>query len=698
MKAIRLFVYGIPVLLIVLFVAAFVNATLLTTRKKNEFTFGTIAEPTKLNPVQSTDLAASEVEGLIFESLLSYNQNLELEPLLAESYTESQETFLRFRSPEDAAAALATLESVRDSWANWTLKDVRQEGDQLILTQDLPGYRYVDQIIETFDTSKLIPLASFRANLGSGARDALAAFRKQHPEITIEREWFDYDVAFEITVQDEGDAERKLEAFLKTLNQKDATLSKLDQRHYIAEPILRFQLRKGVKWQDGTPFTAEDCVFTYDMIMDEAVISPRKADYDPIKSVSAPTPHEFVVRYRAPYSPAILSWEQMRILPKHILEGKSQDWWSRNFNRRPVGTGPFKFHSWKTNEVLRIVRNPDYWGQPPWLDAVEFRPMPDPTVLRLAFETHQLDIYEAILSPWAVRSYKKNPKFTTLTVSALSYGYIGWNMRLPMFEDIRVRKALAMALNVDDIIEFVYYGVGAPSNGPILPEFWYGNPHVKRLPYDPEKAKQLLDEAGWKPGPDGIRQKDGKRLSFTIITNQGNDVRKDIATLAQDAWRKIGVEAKVEIYEWAVFIERFVKKHEFEALVLGWVMTPNWDQYQLWHSSQTGPDLLNYAGFKNAEVDQLIEDIRVEYDRERIRALGARFHQLIYDEQPTLFLNFAIDPIIVWKDTFRIRRKTAHGWIDEPFQVAPSMWYYFIPETYRTEYADLLPKETEVTQ
>lgn len=698
MRTIRLFIYGVPLALVLLLVAAFVNSTRLTQHKKNEFTYASIGEPTKLNPIQSTDQSASEVEAMIFEGLLTLDEKLELTPSLASEYEEYQITTFIFRSAEAAAAAEETLNAARSSWEEWTLTSIQREGDRLTLRQELPGFRKSEAIAASLDGDSLVSLETFRVDLGDGARETLQKFRETNPEVTIEREWFDYNLAFEITVRDELEAGKRLREFVESLGIAEAGVRSLSRRNLLAEPVLRFKLHENVRWHDGVPFTSADCVFTYECLVDEQVASPRKADFDSILSVQAPTPHEFIVKYRTPYSPAILSWT-MLLLPKHVLEGKSQEWWSANFNRHPIGTGPFKFDSWKTNEFVRVVRNPDYWRPGPWLDAVVFRSMPDPTVLRLAFETHQVDLYEAVLSPWAVRSYRDDPRFTTLTVPSMSYSYLGWNMRKPIFQDVNVRRALAMALDVESIIKYLYYGIGQRSTGILIPEMWFANHDMTPLPYDPEQARRLLDETGWIPGPDGVRQKNGERLSFKIITNQGNDVRKDIATLAQDSFRRIGVEVTIEIYEWAVFIERFIKKHEFESTVLGWITPPNWDQYQVWHSSQTGPDQLNYTNYRNPEADRIIEALREEYDRDEIARLASELQQMIYDEQPMLFLISGQSPMVIWKDTLRIRRKDEEGhWIDTPFAVAPGSWYQFIPETYRTDYAESLPKETEVVK
>jgi ABC-type transport system substrate-binding protein len=167
----------------------------------------------------------------------------------------------------------------------------------------------------------------------------------------------------------------------------------------------------------------------------------------------------------------------------------------------------------------------------------------------------------------------------------------------------------------------------------------YYDPSVRPLPYDPEGAKRLLAEAGWLPGPDGILAKDGQRLAFKLITNNGNPQRKAIMTIAQNAWRQIGVEVVTQQFEWTVFLSQFVNVLEFDAVVLGWVgggLDP--DIFQLWHSSQTGPMQLNFSGYRSAAADALMERINVEYDPERQIALAFELHRRIAEDQPMTFL------------------------------------------------------------
>ena len=212
-----------------------------------------------------------------------------------------------------------------------------------------------------------------------------------------------------------------------------------------------------------------------------------------------------------------------------------------------------------------------------------------------------------------------------------------------------------MAIDVDKIIRYVLYGQGQKITGPFVTQTDYYNQAIKPLPYDPQEALKLLEAAGWKRNHAGRLEKDGKQLKFTLITNSGNDLRKAILSIAQDAWKQIGIDVRTDLLEWSVFIQERVNKSDFDALILGWQMGIEPDLYQIWHSSQTNPYQLNFVGFKNKAADDLIIKIRQEYDHDKQVAYCHRLHEIIATEQPYTFLYIGqwtaiLDKRIVIKD------------------------------------------------
>lgn len=687
MRIARWFIYGFPVLLLLLIGISFWNSSRLATDRKNEMSLGVLGEPSTLNPIQQADSASSQVTSSLFNGLLKYNPDLEIIGDLATSWTLTQTTTFVFRDRPAALAAAAVLESRKSDWEIWSLTRIQSQDNRLLLVMREPGLDTSRDIAALFAADSLAPLATIRVESKANAHEVLPKLHAALPPNSILRAWVESGAACELTA--DPALKQTISAALDSIGGGNVEIG--DPVPFLAEPEVVFTLRNDVRWHDGAAFTSHDAVFTYDAIMDDATASPRKPDFDLILRVEAPTPHTFRVIYRKPYSPALESW-MMSILPAHLLEGKPQSWWVANFNRNPVGTGAFKFDAWKTNEFIRVIRNPTYFNAPgPWLDAVVYRFMPDQLTLRLAFETRQVDFWSA--EPWTVTTFSKDDRFEVFTSPGSSYTYIGWNLKRPLFQDPKVRRALAHAVDVSSMVRFILYGHGLQSTGIFTPRMWFFDPSLKPFAYDPDKARALLAEAGWMPGPDGILQKDGQRFSFTLITNNGNEIRRDIATLAQDGLKQLGIEVKVELYEWAVFLKNHINKGDFDAMVLGWSLGNSYDQFQIWHSSQTNPEQLNVVGYKNPEADRLLDEIRQEYNREKIISMASNLQRVIFEDQPYLFLYVPEGTSVMWKDAYRIRRHGPNGsWIDSPVEMTKAGWAYWSDWFYRPEFTDRLPQ------
>jgi ABC-type transport system substrate-binding protein len=414
-------------------------------------------------------------------------------------------------------------------------------------------------------------------------------------------------------------------------------------------PVISFRLRRGVRFHDGHQLTARDVRFTYETLMDPRNLSPRVPDFEPIKAVEAPDPYTVRVTYKELFQPGFESWS-MGILPEHLLNrealaaearaaGKDPAAFSVRdsaFNRRPVGSGPFRFAKWESDVSIRLTRFDDYWQGPPNFQEYLVRILPDTLTAELAFYAGTADGYGA--QAHQVARLQNDPRFHVNSLLGLGYSYIGYNLRRPLFQDVRVRTALGMALDVDEIIRYVLYGQGRRTTGPYPQQTEYYDPDVKPLPYDPAGAARLLAEAGWRKNAEGILEKDGKPLAFTLITNSGNEERQAIMVIAQNAWGRLGVKVEILALEWAVFIRERVNKLDFDAVVLGWAMGLDADIYQIFHSSQAGPQQLNFVGFANPRADELMVRIRREYNDARQTAMARELHRLIAQEQPYTFL------------------------------------------------------------
>jgi len=401
---------------------------------------------------------------------------------------------------------------------------------------------------------------------------------------------------------------------------------------------ITFHLRKDVRWHDGQPFTAADALFTYRLLIDPQVPTAYAERYRQVVRAEAPDPYTFRVTYAKPLASALVSW-MFPVHPKHLLEGV--DVTQSPLVRAPVGTGPYRFVEWVPGEKVVLEANPDYYEGKPYIHRVVYRIIPDPSTMFLEMRNGGLDLMS--LTPLQYVRQTDTPAFRRMFVKYhypdFSYTYLGFNLRRPLFKDLRVRRALAHAVNKQELVDGVLLGLGVAATGPYKPGSWAYNPDVRRYPYDPDLARRMLEEAGWSDSDgDGIREKNGRRFSFTIVTNQGNDQRIKAGEIIQRRFREVGVEVKLRVIEWASFLKEFINPGNFDATILAWTTVPDPDAYNVWHSSKTGIGELNFVGFKNAEVDRLLEDGRRTLDRSERKAVYDRFQEILAEQQPYIFL------------------------------------------------------------
>lgn len=415
---------------------------------------------------------------------------------------------------------------------------------------------------------------------------------------------------------------------------------------------ITFYLRKEVRWQDGVLFTARDVEFTYKSLIDPGVRTPYGGDFQMVKRLDVLDDYTLKVFYKEPFSPGLASWG-MNIMPAHLLE--KEDLNTTKFSRNPVGTGPYKFKSWKTGEKVELVSNHDYFEGRPYIDRYIYRIIPDTATLFLELRARAVDYTS--LTPIQFRRqtetefFKKN--FQRFNFPSFGYTYMGYNLKDPKFKDVNVRRAINYAVNKEEIIRGVLLGLGRVSTGPFIPESWAYNKDVKPLEYDPEKAKALLKEAGWSDRDgDGILEKDGMKFSFTVITNQGNDERKMALEIIQRRLKEVGIEVKIKIIEWSAFVSEFIDKRRFEAVLLGWSLSLDPDMYDIWHSSKTKEGEFNFVGYSNKEVDRLLLDGRRTFNQDERKRIYRRIHEILYEDQPYLFL-FVPDALPVLDSRFK---------------------------------------------
>ncbi len=437
--------------------------------------------------------------------------------------------------------------------------------------------------------------------------------------------------------------------------------------------LITFHLRHGVKWEDGHEFTSADVLYGFNTITAPDTPTAYAGDFLEVEKAEAPDPYTFRVKYREPFAPALSSWGSIVVLPKHLLEGMKIT--KSPLSRKPMGLGPFRLREWKTQEKIVLEASPSYFEGRPFLDSYIMRVIPDPATMFLELKSGGLDWMG--LSPIQYQRQTDTPffkeNFAKYRYLSFSYTYLGYNLRHPFFKDRRVRQAISYAIDKEEIIRGVLLGYGVAATGPYKPDAWFYNPNVRHYPYDPERAGDLLAAAGWRDSDgDGLLDRDGKPFVFTVLTNQGNGLRDRTAQIIQYRLKQIGIKMRIRALEWTAFINDFIDKRRFEAVILGWTLGQDPDIYDIWHSSKTEPKQLNFVGYRNPELDTLLVKGRRTFNREKRREIYARVQEILAEDQPYTFLYVPMSlPVI---------HRRFHGIEPAPAGISYNMTEWWVPK------------------
>jgi len=333
--------------------------------------------------------------------------------------------------------------------------------------------------------------------------------------------------------------------------------------------LWRIKLRDGVTWHDGKPFTADDVKFTLDLINDPNFPAGTRSGHELVHDIKVVAPNEISWRLEKPFSPyaSILAWTF--IVPQHLLAGQA-DPRSSPFMRAPVGTGPFKWSERVPGDHITLAANEAYFDEGPYLERVVFKYIPDLTVLYTQFRTGDIDYISLQgISADHYQEAKALPNRVVMPIPTASIENFYFNLGLPQFKDPVVRQALYLSLDKGSIINDLYYGLPRPSESYLPPASWAYDPDLPKQVYDPERAKALLDGAGWKVGSGGIREKDGVQLQFSNSTTAGNHLREQAQQLLQQNWQEIGVGMTIKNLPAAVMWGDYWIQSHFETAIVG---------------------------------------------------------------------------------------------------------------------------------
>ncbi|MGE0605706.1 MAG: ABC transporter substrate-binding protein, partial [Pirellulales bacterium] len=442
-------------------------------------------------------------------------------------------------------------------------------------------------------------------------------------------------------------------------------------------------LRRGVKWHpmslpDGTELpetelTADDVMFTYACILNPSVEAaalrsyyedPDAEDESKRYKIKATKVDDYTVKveWTKPYFLADEFTLGVPIVPEHVYSVNetgdpiSFDYASKEFadgfnnhwaNTKMCGTGPLIFKEWVKNERLVLERNPNYWGEPFYFERVTFQCITNPNTVVQKLLQNELDWAIIVQKDQYVQNQEhanvKTGKVKLVAYDYPGYIYVGYNQQRELFKDKRVRRAMGHAIPVDEIIKEVMFGLARRTTGPFLPGSSSYDESLAPLDFDLEKAKALLDEAGWKDtDQNGVRDKmiEGAKVEAQFDLSIPADIPayRTVAEIAERNLRLIGVKVLVSPAKWDLMLQKQRKK-EFDATIIGWGMSWKQDPFQIFHGSQADvPESSNSIGYKNPEVDRLIETLRETMEVDEQIKIYHQIHGLIYEDQPYTFL------------------------------------------------------------
>lgn len=401
-----------------------------------------------------------------------------------------------------------------------------------------------------------------------------------------------------------------------------------------------YKLRSGIAWHDGAPFTAEDVQFTWQVIMNPNNHIVLRDGYDKISSIEMPDQYTVKVKFKEYYAPYLTLFST--ILPKHLLA--SADINKGQFNRAPVGTGPFKFTDWRIADAIELSANTNYFKGKPNLDTIVYKLLPDANIMLTQIKAGALDLVSNV-NLTQVDQVKGVEGFNTVISPNMIWEHLDFNLDNGLFQDVQVRQAIAIGIDRKALIEKIMHNAASPAVADQSPLSWAYNPALTSPGRDVEAARALLVQAGWKQGPDGVFVKDGRRLAFSLVTTAGNKTRESVAQAIAGQLREVGIEVEVRLVDAGLFFSDILKHRRFETALYAWVSGIDPDNKALWNSQKipsrsNGYEGQNYPGWRNEEIDRLTEQGLRTVDLEARKVTYFRIQEILLQESPVVPLYF----------------------------------------------------------
>ena len=407
--------------------------------------------------------------------------------------------------------------------------------------------------------------------------------------------------------------------------------------------VYTFHLRKDVKWharagEEARPFTADDVVFTYNIMEHKNTVTPLKVRYEFIESVKKIDQNTVRFTLKRPIMNALPKFT-FKIIPEFGPANAAYLGRDDPFVQHPVGTGPYSYKETTASGEIVLDANGGYFKGKPKIDRFIAKPFADQNVMNQALMYGNIDM-SVLVNPRNVPEIQGDKRLRLQPYSALSYQFFGYNERNPLLADKRVRRAFTLAINRGEMLKSFFNNQGTVISGPFAPGSWAYNLDVKPLPYDVAEAQKLLADAGFKKGGDGILVRNGKRLSLTLkvpIAQESESVKRVVLAF-KNYLQRVGAEINVQFMEWQSWKEAVFLTHDFDIMFASWVFDDSADISSLFHSGEIGPWRNNFGGYSNPEIDSLLVEAKNTLDFEKRRTIYRKLHAELADEAPYTFL------------------------------------------------------------
>ncbi|MEA2051092.1 MAG: peptide-binding protein [Campylobacterota bacterium] len=391
---------------------------------------------------------------------------------------------------------------------------------------------------------------------------------------------------------------------------------------------LIINLKQNVRWHDKKKFTSQDVIYTYQTIQNPKIYTPITTSFTKVKSVKALDKYTIEIKYKEPYFKALEIW-LTGILPKHIFENE-KDIMTSIYNKKPIGTGPYKLSKLDISKDIILDKNEDYFDKVAKIDKIRYKFVPDSSTSFYMLKQKQLDI--GSLTPIQVdrqldKTFKNN--FNIYETPSFSYTYLGFNLKSKKFKNKDLREAINLAIDKQELLDILFFGHASICNGPFLPNTFAYNQNIKKSKTNIKKSKNILKKLGYHKN---------NKFSFQVITNANNSIRVNAAQILQHQLSKVGIDMKIRVMEWQAFLNTVVHPRKFDAIILGWGLSLMPDAKSIWHSTSDISGGFNLIGYNNKTVDRLIEKGETTIEKEKLSIIYKEIYKRIVDDLAYIFL------------------------------------------------------------